>query len=129
HQNGVILIDPAEKVVQQTAVSPLPTVLTPAEVDAVLDAADAQRRAAKPDARTYTLVSLLLSTGIKKGECLNLSPNHIDLEAPDGPFLFVRYASPKHRYKERKSELPENWIEAYHEYKRQYEISDRVFPW
>lgn len=129
HQNGVILIDPAEKVVQQTAVSPLPTVLTPEEVDAVLDAADAQRRAAKPDARTYTLVSLLLSTGIKKGECLNLSPNHIDLEAPDGPFLFVRYASPKHRYKERKIELPENWIEAYHEYKRQYEISDRVFPW
>jgi integrase/recombinase XerD len=75
------------------------------------------------------LVALLLSTGIKKGECLGLSPNHIDLEAPNGPLLFVRYASPQHRYKERKIELPETWVEAYHEYKAQYDTQERLFPW
>jgi integrase len=62
------------------------------------------------------LVALLLTTGIKKGECLALGPNHIDLEAEKGPFLFVRYTSPQHRYKERKIALPESWVTAYQEY-------------
>ncbi len=129
HQNGVILIDPAEKVVQKSVISPLPTILTTSEMQAVLDAAEAHRRAARPDARYFTLVALLLYTGVKKGECLGLSPNHIDLEAPNNPLIFVRYASPRHRYKERKISLPEFWVEAYNEYKTQYELGDRIFPW
>ncbi len=129
HQNGVLLIDPAEKVIQKTVISPLPTVLTEEETQMVLDAANAHRSAAKPDARYYTLVALLLSTGIKKGECLSLSPNHIDLEAPDGPILFVRYTNPRYRYKERKIPIPESWVEAYQEYQSQYELGERLFPW
>ena len=129
HQYGVILIDPAEKVVQKTVLSPLAEVLSPGELEAVLDVADMYRRKTKPDARPYTLVALLLSTGIKKGECLGLVPNHIDLEAPTGPLLFVRYASPQHRYKERKIPLPAEWIKAYQEYQSQYTPTDRLFPW
>ncbi len=129
HSNGVILIDPAEKVLQKSVLSPLPEVLNAEEVQAVLDAAEAHRRSAKPDARPYTLLLLLLSTGIKKGECLALSPNHVDEETPDGPLLFVRYANPQHRYKERKISLPETWISAYHEYRSQYPLVDRLFPW
>src|SRR5512138_2152433 len=56
HQFGVLVVDPAEKVAQRSAISPLPTVLTPKEVDDVLLAADRHRRAAKPDARPYALV-------------------------------------------------------------------------
>ncbi|OGO27346.1 MAG: hypothetical protein A2W33_08025 [Chloroflexi bacterium RBG_16_52_11] len=129
HQYGVILIDPAEKVVQKTVLSPLAEVLTPEEVQAVLDAAELHRRTTKPDARPYALVALLLSTGIKKGECLGLVPNHIDLDAPSGPLLFVRYASPQQRYKERKISLLPEWIPAYHEYQSQYPLGDRLFPW
>ncbi len=129
NHNGVILVDPAERVLQHSVISPLPTVLTPAEIEAVLDVADAHRVKAKPDARFYTLAALLLSTGIKKVECLVLSTNHLDLEAPDGPLLFVRYASPQYRYKERKIPLPESWVPAYREYAAQYEITERVFPW
>ncbi len=129
HQNGVILIDPAEKVVQKSVISPLPEVLSPAEVETILKVANTYRQASKPDPRYYALVALLLETGIKKGECLGLSLNHIDLEAPSGAFLFVRYASPRHRYKERKIALSENWIEAFHEYKVQYDLDDRLFPW
>jgi integrase/recombinase XerD len=129
HQNAVILIDPAERVVQKTVLSPVPVVLTPQETELILEAATAHRRAAKPDARPYALVALLLETGIKKGECLALSLNHIDLEAPNGPLLFVRYASPQHRYKERKIALSEDWIEAYNEYKAQYDLTARLFPW
>jgi len=129
HQNGVIIIDPAEKVVQRTVLSPLPLVLSPDEVQSVLEVADAHRRGAKPDARLYTLAALILNTGIKKGECLAISPNHVDLDALNGPLLFVRYASPQFRYKERKISLPPEWIVAYHEYCSQYTVTERVFPW
>jgi site-specific recombinase XerD len=129
HQNGVILVDPAEKVLQRSVLSPLPEVLGPEEIDAVLDAAGRQRIAAKPDARPYALVDLLLNTAVKKGECLSLTLNHIDLEAPDGAIIFVRYANPRHRYKERKVLLPPEWLEAYPEYKAQYKLTDRLFPW
>jgi integrase/recombinase XerD len=129
NQNGVVLIDPAEKIPQKSVISPLPVVLTQEEAQAILDAAVRHRSATKPDARSYTLVSLLLSTGIKKGECLAISPNHIELEAPNGALLFVRYANPKYRYKERKILLPETWVNAYYEYKSQYELSERLFPW
>jgi len=129
HQHGVILVDPAERVAQRSVLSPLPEVLTPDETQAVLQAAEAHRRASRPDARPYTLVALLLATGIKKGECLALSPNHVDLEAPGGALLFVRYASPQYRYKERKIPLPEAWVSAYQEYRAQYSLGDRLFPW
>ena len=51
------------------------------------------------------------------------------MEAPNNPLLFVRYASPQHRYKERKIALSQDWVEAYHEYKEQYKLDDRLFPW
>lgn len=129
HANGVILADPAEKVLQKSAVSPLPVVLTPQEIEAVMAAAEAHRRAARPDARPYALLALLLATGIKKGECLALAPNHLDLQAPNGPLLFVRYASPQNRYKERKIDLPASWVAAFQEYQSQYDLSERLFPW
>jgi integrase/recombinase XerD len=128
-QYGILLIDPAEKVPQKTVISPLPQVLTLEETQTVLEVANSYRKTTKPDARSYTLVSLLLNTGIKKGECLALSPNHIDLEAETGPILFIRYANPQHRYKERKISLPEEWVEAYKEYRSQYELDERLFPW
>jgi integrase/recombinase XerD len=129
HQNGVLLIDPAEKVLQQSVISPLPQILSPDEVSAILDVADQHRHGAKPDARYTALALLLFTTGIKKSECLALSLNHIDLDAPDGPLLFVRYASPQHRYKERKIALTTEWIDVFNEYKSQYDISESIFPW
>ena len=129
HQHGVIVIDPAEKVLQRSAVSPIPQVLTDDEVQLALLAADRHRRDQKPDARPYTLLHLLVSTGIKKSECLGIHLNHIDLEAPSGPMVFIRYASPANRYKERKLALPDDWIPAYREYMAQYQPVDQLFPW
>ena len=129
HQHGTLTIDPAEKVLQRSAISPVPQVLTEVEYEAVLLAADRHRREKKPDARPYTLVHLLLTTAIKKSECLGIHINHIDLDAKGGPHLFVRYASPANRYKERKIELDEDWVIAYNEYLAQYQPVDQVFPW
>ena len=128
-QSGRISADPAEKVVQQSVISPLPQVLTPEERDKAIQAALLRRNAQKPDARPYVLLMLLLTTGIKKGECLALNLNHIDLENPSGKVLFIRYASSGSRYKERKIELSDDWVEAYLEYLDQYKPTDQVFPW
>lgn len=129
HQAGVLVVDPAEKVIQQSVMSPLPTVLTKAETERALETANAYRTSKKPDARPYTLLSLILSTGIKKGECLALTLNHIDLEAQNGPILFIRYNSPGNRYKERKIPLTAEWIESYKEYLAKYKPTEKVFPW
>lgn len=129
HQYGVLTIDPAEKVMQRSAISPLPQILSQDEFEAVLLAADRHRREKKPDARPYALVYLLLTTGIKKSECLGIHINHIDLNGKNGPYLFVRYASPANRYKERKIELDDDWVTAYEEYISQYKPVDQVFPW
>ena len=129
NKNGAILLDPAEKVVQHSVMSPLPMILSDDEIQSILLAADRYRRKTKPDARPYTLLYLLLTTGLKKSECLGIHLNHIDREAPDGPILFVRYASPVNRYKERKLAIAEDWIPAYEEYTAQYKPVDRLFPW
>ena len=129
HGNGVILVDPAEKVVQKSVISPLPQVLTPSEIELIIETADHFRRRENSDVRHYTLVSLLLATGIKKGECLGLRPNHVELDAPNGPIIFVRYANPQHRYKERKISLPNDWGDTYQEYKSIYNLTERLFPW
>ncbi len=129
HQYGALTIDPAEKVPQKTVISPLPQVLSEAETTRVLEAAESHRHLQKPDTRYYALSALLLETGIKKGECLSLNLNHLELEAEEGSFLFIRYASPASRYKERKIALSEDWISAFHEYAMQYEVKDQLFPW
>ena len=129
HQFGVLVVDPAEKVAQRSAISPIPTVLTSKEYDEVLLAADRHRRASKPDARSYTLVYLLLTTGIKKSETLGINLEHLELDSPNGPQVFIKYATPTNRYKERKLVLPEDWIPAYEEYLAQYQPEEKLFPW
>ena len=129
HQFGVLTVDPAEKVAQRSAISPLPQVLTEEEMQAALDAANRHRTGPKADARPYALLSLLLLTGIKKSECLGINVNHLDLDSTGGPLVFIRYASPSNRYKERKLLLNEEWVKAYKEYKAQYAPTDQLFPW
>ncbi|HEY9076712.1 MAG TPA: tyrosine-type recombinase/integrase [Anaerolineaceae bacterium] len=128
HQGGAILVDPADKVLQQSVISPLAVILTPKEIQKVMDVAEAHMTATKPDARPYVLLSLLLLTGIKKGECLAVNLNHIDTN-PEYPVLFVRYNTPRNRYKERKISLPKDWLTAYQQYLEQYQPKDTIFPW
>jgi len=126
---GAILGDPAIKIVQRSVLSPPPNVLTRQNMDVIIGLADRKGSGQNADYRYSTLVRLLFSTGIKKGECLSLTQNHIDLDAPDGPILFVRYSDPKRRYKERKISIPESWLLAYQSYKKNYDLSENLFPW
>ena len=128
-QSGRLPVDPAEKVLQQSVISPLPQVLTPEEELKVIEAATAQRFSTKKDPRSYLLVTLLLSTGIKKGECLALKMNHLELEDPQNACFYVRYANSANRYKERKISLTQDWVEVLQEYIAKYAPEEQVFPW
>lgn len=128
HEGGVIAVNPAEKVVQKSVRSPLPEVLTPEEVNSLLETASRQLHAERAEPRAYTLFALLLHTGIKKGECTSLSPNHVHIQ-DSGSFIFVRYASPQNRYKERKISIPDSWITAYRVYQEHFPLTDQLFPW
>ena len=128
--NGILTTDPAENIVQNSVISPLPQVLNPNEENLAVQTANKYRQKDKKDARPYTLLTLLLSTGIKKGECLAININHINYSSTSGvPQLFVRYADARYRYKERNIDLPNDWFETYEEYLEQYKPINQIFPW
>lgn len=128
-QNAVVSIDPAEKLIQKTVTSPLPTVLTPQELKVALEAADSIRTSASADPRPYVLMLLVLETALKKGECLNLKTNHLEISNPEKAYVFVRYPNQRYRFKERKISVSQEWVDAYNQYAEKYQIKDQVFPW
>ncbi len=127
--NARIPTDPAEKILQKSVISPLPEILTDDEQILALAAAADMTEQEHPDTRPYALFKLLLETGIKKSECLNIKLQHIDETDPHNPFLFVRYAEAKDRNKERKIPLSPAWLQFYKRYVDQYKPEDFVFPW
>ncbi len=127
--SGVILADPAEKLVQRTVQSPLPAVLTREEKEAVLEAAKTFKSAKKPDTRHHALLLLLLETGIKKSECRGIDLNHLAVEDTDEPYIFIRYTTASSRYKERKISVSDEWVASLNEYLAQYQPQDKLFRW
>jgi integrase/recombinase XerD len=122
--------DPAQAVVNVSVRSPLPVILTSQEVDQALEAAQRLRTSPqKPDIRPATLLTLLLHTGLRKGEISRLETNHLDFSDVNLPHLYVRYADKRHRHKERKVSLDPRWLSTYREYAAAHKIHDHVFPW
>lgn len=130
HEIGVLPRDPSAAVIQRSVSSPLAQAPLAGDLGLALAAAQATRTGAdgsKPDARPYLLLTLLLQTGIKKGEAMSIVPNHIDSSNPAQPYLYVRYANPRLRYKERKLPLEPQWMEVLDEYLGQYQPTDTLF--
>jgi len=126
--NGRIGVDPAEPIVQHSVISPLQEVLTPVEEEKVLGKAKKMLDADKSDSRPYVLLKMLLETGIKKSECLNLKLSHLFINESE-KYLFVRYPDLKDRNKERKISVSDEWASAFQKYLTQYKLEDVVFPW
>lgn len=127
---GVLFSDPATAVVQASVSSPLPTLPFPDEVDAALAVTEQWRRGdeqRKPDARPHLLLTLLLQTGVKKGEAMAIVPNHIDRDDLEQPQLLIRYKNPNLRYKERNLDLESDWLSILDDYLAQYTPSDTLF--
>jgi integrase/recombinase XerD len=130
-ESGVLEVDPAAAVAHKPVSTPLPDVLKDEEIDRVLAATQATRQPGegrRADARPHLLVTLLLRTGIKKAECMNIVLNHLDLSDPNAPAVWIRYQDPRRRHKERKLRLPQDWPEVFEEYQQQYKIKEALFP-
>ncbi len=127
-ESGILETDPAAPLVQVQVSTPLPDILLDDQVEQLLATTTRLRHAEKPDARPHVLVSLLLTTGIKKSECMNLVLNHLDFSDPAQPAVWIRYANPRHRLKERRLKLDPAWPRVLAEYQAQYHIKDRLFP-
>ena len=129
-QSGVLPSDPAAAVIQISVSSPLPLVPSEEDLAKALAASSTFRIGTDdedPDARPHLLLTLLLSTGIKKSETMALVPNHIDRTDPDAPYVFIRYRNPRLRHKERKISLDSSWLDTLDEYVQQYEPADTLF--
>jgi integrase/recombinase XerD len=129
---GVLETDPAAPVTHQPVSTPLPKILKEEEIKRLLTITQALRQPGpqgKPDARPHLLVTLLLQTGIKKGECMNLVLNHLDFSAPEAPAVWIRYQDPRRRHKERKLRLPKEWPAVFKAYQAQYQVEEgAIFP-
>lgn len=124
----IIPRDPAAPIVQEQVTSPLPHILYADQVQRLLNTTrHLMEDTESPDPRPHLLVSLLLKTGIKKGETMRLHLNHIDLSDPQGPALFIRYTSPRQHHKERKLRLPDDFAPTLARYCDQYQPQERLF--
>lgn len=131
NQTEVLGSDPARAVPQRSIPAPLQPVLDEEAIDRLL-AETVQRRfpeeeGQSPDARPELLIRLLLDTGIKKGECMNIRPEAIRREGPGAPELHVRKRTARDVYKERKVALNPEWLEVLDEYLEQYNPPDKLF--
>lgn len=130
HEAGILPNDPSLAVIQRSVKSPLPVVPNEDDLAKALAVTEQIRQGApnqKADARPHLLLTLLLKTGIKKGEAMAIVPNHVDRSDAAQPMLFIRYPNPRLRYKERRLDLEPEWLDVLDEYLAQYEPPDTLF--
>jgi site-specific recombinase XerD len=105
HKTHVLTQDPAAHILHNRVVTPMPQILHDDQVEQLLSATQKLMLGEHSDSRPYLLISLLLQTGIKKGECMGIALNDIDRSNPRAPVLYVRYKNPRMHHKERKLAL------------------------
>ncbi len=126
-QTQVIAEDPAAPIAHIPVTSPLPEILYDDQIAKLFDAARRMLGADKSDARPLLLVTLLLSTGIKKSEAMATRVTDIDASDPKQAALYVRYADAKKRHKERKLKLSHEFAATLPHYLEQYQPKEHLF--
>lgn len=126
-QTQIIADDPAAPIAHIPVTSPLPDILYDDQIAKLLDAARQLLNAEKSDARPLLLVTLLLSTGIKKSEAMAIRLNDLDTADPQHAALLVRYADAKKRHKERKLKLSPEFATTLPHYLKQYRPKEHLF--
>jgi integrase/recombinase XerD len=119
--------DPAAPLVHIHPTTPMPEILYDSQISDLLRVTRDLLWAPKPDARPFVLVTLLLQTGIKKGECMEIKLEHIDLSNPQAPVLYIRYPDPRKVLKERRLALGPNLTPAFRQYVREYQPKAYLF--
>jgi integrase/recombinase XerD len=113
--------DLSASLVLERPLPPLPELLTDKEVAHLL-------AVAKADIRMYCLLVLILTTGLKKEEILNVYAHHFDLYSNDGPTLFVHYPNSSNKqYRERILSLSADIVPYMELYLQQYLPQGKIF--
>jgi integrase/recombinase XerD len=131
-EEGYLPQDVAAPLIHREASGALPDILSDDDIAKVMSISEAIRQGetgTKPDARPHLLFLLLLNSGIKKNECVEINLNHLDITNPEKPALWIRYRNPQRRHKERCILLPPELIPVLHEYLEQYKPDGKLFPW
>jgi len=126
-EEGIIPGDPAAPLIHQRASTPLPQFLYEGQVEKLLQITESLAQADTPDARPHLLVTLLLQTGIKKGECMAIQLSDIDTSEPKEPALYIRYSNPKMKHKERKLRLSADFVPIMRQYLAEYQPQEQLF--
>ena len=119
-QEKVLAENPAQSIRNLRVTSPLPDILFDEECQKLLAAASA-------DPRSYLLVLLLITTGMKKEELFDLKLTHFDFTDKYAPELWLKHTGKKVK-KDRKLKLPHEVVPVFQEYVKQYGIIDVLFP-
>ena len=112
---------PAKNIHSPKVTLPLPDILFDYECQRLLNGNS-------NDPRTYLLLLLLLETGLKKAELLDLKISSFDLSNKYQPELWVKHSGKLVR-KDRKLKLPQEIIQVFEDYVKQYAITDSLFPY
>ena len=113
--------NPAATIPNGKVTSPLPDILFDAECERLLEVA-------RLEVRTYLLVLLLLETGIKTEEVMNLLLAHIDVSNKYAPEVWIKHTGKKVK-KDRKLKLPVELVPVLAEYVATYTITEKLFPY
>jgi site-specific recombinase XerD len=120
-QEKVLAENPAQSIRNLRVTSPLPDILFDEECQKLLAAASA-------DPRSYLLVLLLLSTGMKKEELFDLKIVHFDFSNKYAPELWLKHTGKKVK-KDRKLKLLHEVVPVFHDYVKRYGITEILFPY
>lgn len=125
HQQNLLAQDPAGPIKQVQAQPYTPTILNKSETRQLLETASGlfwQQQ--DPDARPLLLLSLLLQTGMKKQECVNLYLSDFNFAAGHQATVAIRHTRNTLEHKTRILPVSSS-IRAYmDQYRQQYQISD-----
>lgn len=119
--------DPANALLQRSGAAPLQPILSDEEINHLLAHTLALRLADKPDARPDLLLRLLLDTGLKKSECMQITPADIERSDPARPVVVIRHKKPSNVYQERRIALDPDWLAVLEEYLDQYRPPAAIF--
>jgi integrase/recombinase XerD len=129
-ENQALAHDPAKPVLQRSGPAPLQATLLPEEVEQAIVYARSMKRIARGveelDKRPETIFRLILDTGIKKNETMELTPASFDRRDPRHPMLVIKHKKARDIYKERKIELDPEWMKLLDAYLAQYKPGERI---
>ena len=124
---GFLTVDPADGVAYKPFLDPLPEYLTDAQTTAVIAAARQVATGERLEMRPLTSITLVLDTGIKKGECLALCLDDIERDEQGHAAVLVRYPQRHLRFKDRRLPISDECLQVVDSHIQRYEVKDKLF--